>query len=62
MYKNIGLLDQIIRIILAMAIFIAGVIFKSYWGLLGLILLVTALFQFCPLYSVFGIKTCKIRD
>lgn len=26
----------------------------------GLVLIVTALFRFCPLYRVFGITTCKL--
>ena len=29
------------------------------WGLIGLVPLTTGLMGWCPVYSVFGVKTCK---
>ncbi len=60
MKKNVGKLDSIIRIIVALIIFAAGFYFKSWWGLLGLIPLLTGITGYCALYSLFGIKTCKL--
>ncbi|MBU1984985.1 DUF2892 domain-containing protein, partial [bacterium] len=55
----VGTADRIIRIIIAVVIFALGAAFKSWWGLLGLIPLLTAIFGFCGLYSLLGISTCK---
>jgi len=57
MKKNIGKYDRSIRIVLGLLIIALGIIFKSYLGLLGLIPLVTAIFNFCPIYASFKIST-----
>lgn len=65
MKKNMGAADRIIRIIVA--IVIAALYFTgTITGTLGIVLLVvggifllTSFISFCPLYTVFGIKTCK---
>lgn len=54
---NIGKADKIIRFILGGAIIIAGIIFKSWLGLIGLIPIITALVGWCPLYYPFKIST-----
>lgn len=54
---NVGRADRIIRIILGLAIALAGVIFDSWWGLVGIIPLVTGLFSFCLIYLPFMINT-----
>ncbi len=57
--------DSIVRLIVAAGLVTA---FFAGWvqGILGIILLVvagiftlTAFVRFCPLYTLFGIKTCK---
>ena len=57
MKKNIGKSDKIVRYILGVAIIVAGIALKSWWGLVGLIPLLTAVINWCPLYVPFGIKT-----
>lgn len=57
MKKNIGISDRWIRVVLGLAIGAAGVYFKSWWGLIGLVPLATALIRTCPLYLPFGIST-----
>ncbi len=57
MKKNMGITDRRIRVIIGLAIGIAGIYFNSWWGLLGLIFLATALINSCPLYLPFGIST-----
>jgi len=56
---NIGPIDRLVRVTLGIVIILAGVIFKSWWGLIGVIPLVTALFRRCLFYIPFGVNTCK---
>ena len=59
MKKNVGSVDKTVRIIFAVIIFAAGFYFQTWWGLLGLVPLGTALTNSCPLYMPFGISTKK---
>lgn len=59
MQKNIGSADKVIRIFLGIAIIILGIIFKSWWGIVGIIPLFTALVEICPIYLPFKISTKK---
>jgi len=36
-----------------------GLYFQSWWGVIGLVPLLTGLFRFCPLYKMLGMNTCK---
>ncbi len=58
MVKNIGSADKIIRLVLGAAA-ISLVFFgpQTPWGWLGLILIVTALIDFCPIWRILGINT-----
>ena len=38
----------------------AGFYFKSWWGLVGLLPILTATFRFCPAYLPFGLSTCEL--
>jgi hypothetical protein len=62
MKKNVGKVDRIVRIILGIVIGALGIIFKSWWGLIGLIPLLTGIFGTCALYIPFGINTCKVKE
>ena len=64
MKKNMGNADRIIRTIIALVI---GYLYYTgtLSGTLGIVLVVlavvfllTSLISFCPLYTLFGIKTC----
>lgn len=63
MKKNMGLIDRSVRALLGL-VFIAMVFVgpQTPWGWIGVILLATALISWCPLYRLFGIKTCKADD
>jgi hypothetical protein len=61
MKKNMGKSDRWIRVILGLAIIAAGVYFKSWWGLIGIIPLGTSLISTCPLYLPFGISTRRTK-
>ena len=61
MQANVGGIDKGIRIIIGMVLMVlaaTGAI--GLWGWLGIVPLLTGLFNFCPLYSLLGIKTCKV--
>ena len=62
MKLNVGIIDRWVRIVLGIAIAAAGFYFKSWFGLIGLIPLVTAAVGWCPLYAPFGISTCRLRS
>ena len=59
MTKNMGSADRIIRGVVGIFILAAGYYFKSWWGLVGLVPLATALISCCPAYLPFGISTCR---
>jgi hypothetical protein len=61
MKANVGGIDRILRIVLGLALLamtLTGTI--GAWGWIGLLLLGTALFKFCPLYTVLGMNTCPV--
>ncbi len=67
MKKNMGNADRIIRLLLAAVV--AILYFTNIiTGTLGIVLLViagvfvlTSLVSFCPLYTLVGLNTCKVK-
>ncbi len=59
MKQNVGNVDKIIRIILAIVIAALGIYYQSWWGLVAIVPLITALMSFCPIYPIFKISTKK---
>lgn len=66
MIKNMGSADRIIRLVIAAiaAYLYFGEYLAAPWGTVALvvggIMLLTSLINFCPLYRIFGIRTCKV--
>lgn len=61
MNPNVGTIDKVIRVIIGAALI--SLVFvgpQTPWGWIGVIPIVTALVSFCPLYTILGIKTCKV--
>lgn len=68
MKKNMGNQDKLIRTIIAIifaVLYFTGIV----GGTIGIILMVvsaifllTSLISFCPLYRIFGIQTCKVKN
>ena len=57
---NVGFIDQLLRVLLGLAIFGLGLVFGSWLGVIGVIPVFTAVFGFCPLYVPLGFNTgCK---
>jgi len=68
MKKNMGLVDRIIRIIIAIlfaVLYFTGTVTGVYGIVLlvlGAVFLLTSFVSFCPLYTLVGIKTCKTKQ
>jgi len=70
MTTNLGTIDRVFRlllgIILLAAPFVSGLaMFESSTATIisvvaGIVMVGTSAMKFCPLYRVFGIRTCKI--
>ncbi len=58
MKTNVGSLDRTVRLIAGFALLGAGYYFKSWWGLVGLLPILTGTIRFCPAYVPFGWSTC----
>ena len=58
---NVGGFDRVFRIIGGLVVLGAGAYFRAYWGLIGLLLLLTGLFRFCPAYLPFHWNTSGKR-
>lgn len=59
MKANAGTLDRAIRIVIGLIVLsLAFIGPQTAWAYLGLIPLLTGAVGFCPLYTLFGLKTC----
>jgi hypothetical protein len=56
---NMGKADRGIRAVLGVVIIALGIVFKSWWGVVGIIPLATAAMGWCPGYVPFKISTAK---
>jgi DUF2892 family protein len=68
MRRNVGGLDRCVRLmvgcaLLALSLLVLGGLRGETWGLvvaaIGIVMLATGLFGFCPLYVPFGISTAR---
>ena len=68
MKKNMGNIDRIVRILIAAVVavlyftnVISGTV-AIVLGVLAIIFVATSLVSFCPLYAIFGFKTCPTEQ
>lgn len=59
MKANVGGGDKLFRIIIGLGILLVGLVLKSWWGLVGLVPLLTGIVNFCPLYTLLKMNTVK---
>ena len=59
MKKRVGTVDMVIRLVIAVIIVGVGIYYKSYFGLIAIMPLGTAISGRCLLYTFLGISTCK---
>jgi sulfite exporter TauE/SafE len=62
MKANVGGIDKILRIAAGIVVIAVGLYFKSWWGAVGLIPLLTGLIDWCPLYVPFKWSTKKVTS
>lgn len=64
MKKNVGSADKIVRIVLGFGLlsllFLLDAPMK-YLGLIGFVPLLTSMMGWCPLYTLLGMNTCKVK-
>lgn len=59
---NVGGIDRIIRIIAGLALTgLAATGTIGVWGYLGVVVLLTGVFKFCPGYALLGMSTCPME-
>lgn len=61
MKPNVGGFDRILRALVGLVLLGVGYYFKSWWGLVGIVPLSTAIFRFCPAYLPIGLNTCELK-
>lgn len=62
MKKNVGKVDQFIRLILGLALISSFILLDGgmkYTGIAGIVLVLTSVLTFCPLYTLIGFSTNK---
>jgi hypothetical protein len=60
MKVNVGGIDKLIRIAVGVALIAWALLANGpAWAWIGVLPLATGLFNFCPAYTLLGIKTCK---
>ena len=64
--KNVGSIDRILRAVLGVALLVAFFLLPEasyrWWLLIGVVPLATAAMSSCPLYSIFGLSTCPMKQ
>ena len=63
MKLNIGSIDRFVRIALGVTLLALTLVLEGnarWWGLVGLVPLLTGIAGSCPVYSMLGLSTCPI--
>lgn len=62
MKSNVGGIDKIARIVIGVALVVLAAMGQiGVWGYIGIVPILTGLFNFCPFYPLLGISTCGVR-
>ncbi len=61
MKSNVDGIDRTLRFIMGLGALGAGFYFKTWWGLAGLVPILTATVRFCPAYLPFSLSTCAAK-
>ena len=62
MSQNESGLDRIVRVVFGLALLSLVFIGPHTWfGLVGLIPLITGIVGYCPIYGILGISTCSVQ-
>ena len=64
MKKNVGSIDKVIRLVLAVGLFSLFFMLEGnarYWAIAGFVPLLTGLVNTCPIYTIFGLSSCPLK-
>jgi hypothetical protein len=62
MQHNVGSVDRVVRVLAGLALIAATLLgYIGLWGWLGIVVLATGVFRFCPAYLPFGMSTCATK-
>ena len=59
MRANVGGADKWLRIVVGLALIAWALMGGPVWAWIGVVPLATGLFNFCPLYKLVGINSCR---
>jgi len=62
MLSNIGKIDRLIRIAAAFVIAFGSIYLGVLWAILGIVILLTAIIGWCPIYAMFRLSTTKEQE
>lgn len=60
--KNAHVIERALRVVVGLVLL--SLVFvgpKTLWGLIGVVPVLTGLLGSCPLYTLLGISTCKVK-
>ncbi len=55
---NVGKTEQLIRIGAGVGLITIGYCYRKWWGLLGILPVITGSARYCPVNEAMGISTC----
>ena len=64
MTPNVGGIDRTLRIVAGLVLLSLFFLLEGnarYWGLIGIVPILTGFFRFCPVYPLLGINTCPMK-
>ena len=59
MQANVGTADGALRLVVGVALIIAGLVSTIWLAVVGAVLVITAVMKWCPPYALLGISTCS---
>jgi hypothetical protein len=59
---NVGKVEKNIRALIGILIFIAGIYFTSWWGMVAIYPLLTSVFKWCPINHALHVDHCHEKE
>jgi Inner membrane protein YgaP-like, transmembrane domain len=62
MLSNMGKTDRLIRTAVAFVIVFASIYIGGLWAIVGVVILLTTIIGWCPIYALFRLSTTKEKE
>jgi Protein of unknown function (DUF2892) len=62
MSANVGMIDRLLRAVVGIGLIYWALTGGPIWAWIGVVPLLTAAIGFCPAYTLFGIRTCPVKQ